>query len=206
MNVLIIGCGRVGSNLAKTLCDKGHDVSIMDRRKSALEILDDSYTGLVFEGVPIDNDALINAGIDSCDVLCAVTDDDDVNLMVAQIAKEVHHVPIALTRVLNVEKDRVFSDFGLSTICPTNLTIEAMISAIDGYKDEQYLHYGNHTAKFFSMSVPADYIGSRCAEIQLEENELLYAIMSDNGNLTLVSDMNRILKEGDTLIFSKLVD
>ena len=133
MNILILGCTRVGAELARILCDKGHDVSIMDRRKDALDNLEEGFTGLTFKGVPIDNDDLQTAGIEACDVVCAVTDDDNVNIMVAQIAKEVYKVPKVLAAIEDVEKEDMYQRYGLNSICPTRLTLDAILSAIDEY-------------------------------------------------------------------------
>lgn len=206
MNLLIIGCGRVGANLAEKMCDRGHDVAVIDRKKTAFELLDEGFTGLTFEGVPIDNETLLGAGITSCDALCAVTDDDNINLTVAQIAKDIYHVPTVLVRILDPDKDDVFQEFGLSTVCPTKLTTEALVSALDGYQDEQNLHYGNHTVKFFSIPVPENFIGAKSGDIQLEENETLFAILSEDSHFRQVLSGDIILREGDKLIFSKLVD
>ena len=206
MNILILGCTRVGVELANILCDKGHDVSVMDRRKEALDKLEEDFTGLKFKGVPIDNDDLQTAGIEACDVVCAVTDDDNVNIMVAQIAKEVYKVPKVLAAIEDVEKEDMYQRYGLNSICPTRLTLDAILSAIDEYEGQSWLQFGNHRVKFYSIPIPKELIGTKCVEIDYEENEILYAIIRDGGNFVLVNNSNILLKEGDTLIFSKLVD
>lgn len=206
MNVLILGCTRVGAELAKILCEKGHDVSVMDKRGDAFENLAESFTGLTFKGVPIDNDDLQAAGIEACDVVCAVTNDDNVNIMVAQIAKEVYKVPKVMAAIEDVEKEDLYQKYGLSSICPTRLTLDALLSAIDEYEGQSWMQFGNHRVKFYSMPVPRELIDTKCVEIDYEENEILYAIIRDGGNFVLVNNANILLKEGDTLIFSKLVD
>lgn len=206
VNILIIGCERLGAALAMTMCERGHDVSVMDRRGDAFERLDDSFTGLTFKGVPIDNDDLQAAGIESCDVVCAVTDNDNVNIMVAQIAKEVYNVPKVMAGIADIEKETVYQQYGLNSICPTRLTLDAVVSAIDGYEGQQWLQYGNHKVKFYSMPIPKEFIGMKCMEINFEEDEILYAVINQGGNFILVNNSNILMKEGDTLIFSKLVD
>lgn len=206
MNLLIIGCGRVGANLAGIMCERGHDVAVIDKKKSSFELLDERFTGLTFEGVPIDNDTLLNAGITQCDAVCAVTEDDNVNIMASEIAKNVYKVPLVLTRILDPDKEDVFEEFGLHSVCPTRLTVEAIISAMENDNSEQTLRFDNHMVKFFSMPVPKEFVGLKCTEIQFEENEVLYAILSGSGKFNLVNNYNILLKEGDTLIFSKLVD
>lgn len=206
MNLLIIGCGRVGAALAQIMCERGHDVAIVDRRRSSFERLEESYTGLTFEGVPIDKETLEDAGIGSCDAICAVTEDDNVNIMVSEIAKEVFRVPLVLTRILDPEKEDVFEQSGLHSVCPTRLTLDAIISGLEGYDGERYMRFENHIAKFYSMPIPKELIDKKCADIEFEDNEVLYATVSAGGKFTLISSYNVILREGDTLIFSKLVD
>lgn len=206
MNILIVGCGRLGASLASAMSDHGHDVAVMDKRSDSFERLDDSFTGLTFKGVPIDNDDLEAAGIESCDVVCAVTNDDNENIMVAQIAKEIYKVPKVLARIEDPEKEMVFQQYGLNSVCSTLLTLDAAVSAIDGYEEQNWLQFGNHKVKFYTMPIPKEYVGLKALEIQFEENEVLYAIINEGGKFTLVSNYNILLREGDTLIFSKVVD
>ena len=206
MNILIVGCSRMGASLASAMSERGYDVSVMDRRSSSFERLDDKFTGLTFKGFPIDNDDLTAAGIESCDAVCAVTDDDNVNLMVAQIAKDVHHVRLILTQILDPEKATAYDQDGINPICSTSLTLDAFISALEGYKDEQMLNFGSHRVKFYSIPIPKEFIGMKAMEIQFETDEVLYAIVNEGGKFNLIEHYNVLLKEGDTLIFSKLVD
>ena len=206
MNILIVGCSREGASLAFVMCERGHDVSVMDSRKDSFELLEEGFTGLTFKGVPIDNDDLQSAGIESCDVVCAVTDDDNVNIMVAQIAKEVYKVPKVLTKIMDPEKEEVYEVTGLNSVCPTRLTLDAFISALDGYKEEQQLAFGGHTVKFYPMPIPKEFVGMKALDIQFEKDEVLYAIIRDGGEFDLINNYNTSLKEGDTLIFSRLVD
>ena len=206
MNILIVGCSREGASLASVMCERGHDVSVLDGKRDSFELLDDGFTGLTFKGVPIDNDDLQAAGIESCDVVCAVTDNDNVNIMVAQIAKEVYKVTKVLTKILDPEKEEAFEVVGLNSVCPTRLTLDSFISALDGYQEEQQLAFGGHRAKFYPIPIPKEYIGMKAMDIQFEKNEVLYAIIREGGEFDLISNYNISLKEGDTLIFSRIVD
>ena len=101
MNVLIIGCGKVGSHLADTLCQLGHDVSIIALNRENFDLLSDDFSGLTIQGVPIDLDILRQAGIEECDALAAVTEDDNTNIMVCQIAREIFNVPKIVARIFD---------------------------------------------------------------------------------------------------------
>ena len=95
MNVLIVGCQRVGQHLVSLLEKLGHDVSVLDSNPANIEALSTMhppFTGMAVAGVPIDVDVLRSAGIESCDAVAAVTRDDTTNLMVSQIARDIFHV------------------------------------------------------------------------------------------------------------------
>lgn len=206
MNILIVGCSRLGASIASALSDKGHDVAVMDKRGDSFERLAESFTGLTFEGVPIDNDDLEAAGIESCDVVCAVTENDNENIMVAQIAKEIYKTPKVLAGIKDPEKEQVFQQYGLNSVCSTLLTLDAAISVIDGYQEEDWIQFANHKVKFYTMPILKEYIDKKAVEIEFEDNEVLYAIINAGGKFTLVNNYNILLREGDTLIFSKVVD
>ena len=102
MNILIVGCGRVGRRLVHVLERLGHDVSVLDEDAANLALLNElepPFSGMAVAGVPIDGDVLRSAGIEACDAVAAVTKDDNINLMVAQIARELFGVKHVIARV-----------------------------------------------------------------------------------------------------------
>lgn len=205
MNILIIGCGRVGSDLAMTLAKEGHDVAVLDKNQGRLDTLKGVFPGLLFNGIPIDNDVLKHAGIASCDVVCAVTDEDNTNIMVSEIAKKIYNVKIVLTRVFNSQKGEIFEHFGLKTVCSTSLTVDAICSVLSDYSDEQYLHYNGKQLKFYTLKVPEDYVGLKAHDIEFDDGEILYGIIYPDDTIRIVNNYNIELQENCTLIFSKAV-
>lgn len=206
MNILVVGCGKVGSSLAQVLTDDGHDVSIIARTNAEAELqLGSDFKGSVLCGVPIDQDNLKKAGIETCDVVCAVTDDDNTNIMVAQLAKEVYGVEKIISRILDPERGDIFAHFGLETVCPTKLTVEAICSAIKPVPEDKYIGFGSHMVKFTTMEIPKEFIGVTPNDIEYEDNETLYAVIGADGNMTLVDSNDIVLHEGDSLIFSKCI-
>lgn len=84
--------------------------------------------------------------------------------------------------------------------------MDAALSVIEEYQEEHSIQFVNHKVKFYTMHIPKEYIGLKAVEIEFEENEVLYAIINEDGKFTLVNNYNILLREGDTLIFSKVVD
>lgn len=206
MNILVVGCGKVGSRLASVLSRQGHDVSVIDKNEASFEMLSPEFNGFTSHGVPIDEDVLKRAGIESCAALAAVTQDDNVNIMVSQMAREIFNVPMVLARIYDPRRGDVFSHFGLHTICPTNLTVAAICSALTEDVTTKSINFGSHTLSFSVMDIPKNYIGERVSEIVFEEHESLFAVERGETEFLLVGLNDMILKKGDKLIFSKLVD
>ncbi len=207
MNILIIGCGKIGSRLAQVLSEKGHDISIIDSEPSKFDFLPNDFNGFTTTGVPIDQDVLKKAGIESCDVVAAVTSNDNINIMVSELATEIFKVPKVFVRIYDPRRDEVFSNFGMATVCPTNLTVSAICSALED-KTAQLgsMHIGVRTVNFTTMEIPKSFIGLKASEIEFEKDEILYAVLSENNRLNLVGFQDIILHKGDTLIFSKIAD
>ena len=135
MYIIIAGCGKIGANLVKTLSNEGHDVVVIDPNEESFAQLENGTNCLTVTGMCIDEDVLKSAGIEHADALLAVTSDDNVNIMTAQIAKQLYHVPHVVTRIYDPDKDAVLRQMGLSTVCPTMLTV-AKIGSLLGETEE----------------------------------------------------------------------
>ena len=121
MKIVIVGCGRVGSRMARQLDDEGHDVTIIDEKVSAFSRLGEGFKGNMVVGTGIDEEVLRTAGIEGADCFASVTNGDNRNIMAAQIAKAVFKVPRVITRIYDPIREEVYREFGLETICSTTL-------------------------------------------------------------------------------------
>lgn len=205
MNILVIGCGSVGAALCNTLSAQGHDVSVISDSKEQFVNLSPDFTGFTTLGVPIDQEALKKAGIESCEAVAAVTSDDNTNLMVIQLAKKFFGVPKAFARVNDPRKNAVFAELGLETVCPTNTTVAAFCSAISSEKSAS-VTVGNHSVIMEIMELPKDFEGRRVSEIEFEENETLTAIEHADGTVSKILLTNYEFEKGDKLILAKFAD
>ena len=131
MFILIVGCGRVGSAVAKRALDAGHDVSVMDRDPLSHERLDRDQTstwedagGRFTVGTALEVDGLIEAGIEQADVFLAATRGDNTNLVIAQLAQRRFNVPRVIVRVADPARAAWYGEQGLITICPTQHAID----------------------------------------------------------------------------------
>jgi trk system potassium uptake protein TrkA len=133
MFVLIVGCGRVGSSVARAMLKAGHEVSCLDEDPEAharLEVnLDKSWEdsgGQFTVGTALEEEALEAAGIERADAFVASTDGDNTNIVIAQIARRRFNVPKVVARILDPLRAEWYEKQGMKTICPTRVAIEML--------------------------------------------------------------------------------
>jgi trk system potassium uptake protein len=135
--VLICGCGRVGSTVARAMLNEGHQVSVLDEDAEALAMLErnqeetwEDIGGQFTVGTALEIDALLEAGIEQADAFVAATDGDNTNLVIAQIAKRRFNIPTVVVRVLDPARAQWYAEQGLSTVCPTAVAIDMLQDAV----------------------------------------------------------------------------
>jgi trk system potassium uptake protein TrkA len=131
MRVVILGCGRVGARIAARLDSEKHTVSIIDVLPEAFERLPGDFRGRVVLGEGIDFDVLREAGIAHADAFCALSNNDNTNIMASQIAKEVFHIDRVITRVYDPGRTDTYKTLGLETFCPTRIGVARIESLIE---------------------------------------------------------------------------
>ena len=137
MFVLIVGCGRVGSAVARSMLAEGHEVSVLDEDPEAIAQLekgmDRSWVdagGSFTVGTALEMDALEEAGIERADAFVASTDGDNTNLVIAQIAQRRFEIDTVVVRVLDHLRATWYEQQGLRTVCPTKIAIEMLDEAV----------------------------------------------------------------------------
>ncbi|MGC4191384.1 MAG: TrkA family potassium uptake protein [Thermomicrobiales bacterium] len=138
MNVIIMGCGRVGARVASLLDQNGHDVTVIDTNSSAFKRLSPDFSGEAIIGTGIDEDVLRSAGIEDAHAFVAVTNGDNRNIMAAQVARTVFNVPQVICRIYDPVREDTYRRLGLSTVCPTTTVsaqiLDQVISAADSLR------------------------------------------------------------------------
>ena len=128
--VIIIGCGRLGATLANRLSPEGHSVVVVDWEEAAFRGLSSGFGGFQIIGDAAEFSVLKQAGIEKADALLAVTGEDTLNLMVAQVAQSVFQVEQVLARVFDPSREQIYQAFGIATISPTSLAADCFIEQL----------------------------------------------------------------------------
>ena len=128
--IVIVGCGRLGSYLANHLSRAGNSVVVIDKIEPTFNDLTPDFSGFRVHGDATQMATLKEAKINKADVLIATTHEDNVNLMVAQVARKIFGVPHVLARVFDPKREEVYTQLGIDTICPTSIASEMFLRAV----------------------------------------------------------------------------
>jgi len=134
MHMIIVGCGRVGSSLARQLTTEGHDVVIIDRNASAFRRLGDDYAGRTLTGIGFDRDLLIEAGITKDSAVMAVTSGDNSNILIARVAREMFGVERVVARIYDPRRAAIYERVGIATVATVAWTSKRILRTILPYQ------------------------------------------------------------------------
>jgi trk system potassium uptake protein len=130
VKLIVIGCGRVGSTIAKRFASEGWDVTAVDEKESALARLGEDWTGGFIVGHGMDSAVLRQAGIEEADSVVVATDGDNTNLVIGQVAQKRFGIECTVVRILDPARADFYRERGLRTICPTSTAIDALDDAV----------------------------------------------------------------------------
>ncbi|MEZ0537284.1 TrkA family potassium uptake protein [Caldicellulosiruptoraceae bacterium PP1] len=201
MYIIVVGCGKVGSTLANSLSNDGHDVVVIDNDASNFSRLGADYNGAKIQGIVIDEDVLKQAGIERADALAAVTPDDSTNIMTAQIAEEIYKVPHVIARIYDPLREDIFHSLGLETICPTTLAVEYIKAMLFSREVRYKQQFGKDSVIFKYVTPKKSDIGKGLDKITLPENSYLFGIIR-NDNF-LFKNKNIKLQADDTMVIAE---
>ena len=197
MYVIIVGCGRVGSELAKLLSNEGHNVVVIDKNRSSFERLGGTFNGLTALGNGFDLELLKQVGIEKADAFCAVTNGDNTNLISAQVAKKIFKVPKVIARVYDPQRAHIYSALGLDIISGTIL-FAAMLR--DKIIESRFSSYLIETKELgvIEIEVKENLVGKTIQEINIPGEFMVTAIRRLQG--IIIPTPETTLKAKDTLM------
>lgn len=200
-NVIVVGCGRVGSRLATMLSDNGHNVCVIDKSVDAFANLGRNFNGATIQGVGFDEDTLIKAGIDECDVLAAVTQFDNANLMMAEVANRIFDVPHVIARLYNPDHERAYMQLGLDYVCGTSLVAEDIFSKIVSGHGSHIDTFGDFELLRFSLNLSwSDRQSISVSEIERDHDIRIIAFERGDGSSSSIPTSESVLYNGDLVL------
>jgi len=200
MKVIVVGCGRYGSELAYRLYKSGHDVSIIDENESAFKILQPDFMGTLHEGDVLNQDVLHRAGIEDADALAAVTDNDSLNMVVGHIASKIYKISRVVVRNYNPQYRSMFEDFGLQVVSSTSWGAQRLEEMIFHASTRTVFSAGNGEVEIYELVVPDKWVGKSLGELYPCEGSILVALTRSGRAHLPALDLK--IEAGDVILVS----
>jgi trk system potassium uptake protein TrkA len=195
MKIIIIGCGRVGSGLAKLLSNRGHQVTMIDSDPVAFERLGKAFKGKTVVGIGFDRQAMLDAGIEKADAFAAVTASDEANAVAARIAKNVFRVPRVAARIYDPRKADIYRRLGMQTISPVALGISRMAELLSFTNLAISESVGSGEVNMVDIEIPPMLVGHKVEEITIPREVHIVAL--SRGGKTFLPLSVAVFEEGD---------
>jgi trk system potassium uptake protein TrkA len=158
--MIIVGCGRVGSTLAKELSSEGHDVVIIDRDATAFRRVGENFTGKTITGIGFDRGVLISAGITADSAVMAVTSGDNSNILIARVARELFGVSNVVARIYDPRRAAIYERLGISTVATVAWTSNRIRQTILPHESEPEWSDPSSTFQLVERRVSAHLAGT----------------------------------------------
>ncbi|MBV8367661.1 MAG: TrkA family potassium uptake protein [Candidatus Eremiobacteraeota bacterium] len=197
MRYLIVGCGRVGSTLAKLLVADKHDVVVVDENPAAFKRLGNRFGGQVEVGTGIDYDVLKRAGAERADGFVAVTDGDNRNVMAALIAQKMFRIPKIVCRIYDPPRGQLYRELGVETFSPTTIGAQIIRDRLQdkAYASQPSFDFGKLTSLIATVSRAQ--AGKKISDVELD-GKIRIAAIRRMGSVYVASP-NEVLTEGDEI-------
>lgn len=197
MYVIIAGCGRVGSELAKLLSNERHNVVVIDKAQSAFDRLGGTFNGLTMVGNGFDLGLLKQVGIEKADAFCAVTNGDNTNLISAQVARKIFKVPKVIARVYDPARAHIYAALGLDIISGTTLFASMIRDKIIESRFSSYL-IETKDLGVIEIEVKDELVGKTIQDINMPGELLVGAVRRLSG--VFIPEAGTPLKAKDILM------
>jgi len=198
MNVIVVGCGRVGSQLATLLSVEGHNVVVIDKDPEAFKRLGTLFNGVTLRGLGFDEEVLVEAGVEDADAFAAVTDLDNTNLMAAEVARKIFDVEHVVARLYNPLRERTYQQLGLDYVCGTTLVAEVLLDKIKAGHGHHVGALGDVEIVQFRASAAVE--GKAVRDIEIARRFRIAAV--SRGDTMFVPEPDAALHAGDIVMAS----
>ncbi|HEX6248061.1 MAG TPA: TrkA family potassium uptake protein [Nocardioidaceae bacterium] len=197
MHVVIMGCGRVGSTLARSLEDRDHTVAVIDSNPDAFRRLGPSFNGTKVTGIGFDQDVLDRAGIDKADAFCAVSSGDNSNIIAARVARETFGIQQVVARIYDPGRAEVYQRLGIETVATVKWTADQVLRRILPAGAEPDFRDPSGTIRLDQIRVPESWVGHRTVDFQLQSGSRIAWI--DRLGEGMLPTRDTVIQEGDVL-------
>ena len=197
MKIIVMGCGRVGSQVSLLLAAHGHEVTVIDHDANALARLGTEFKGKVVRGLGFDRNVLIEAGIETAEGFVAASSSDNANIVAARIARNIFRVPRVVARLYDPVRAEVYQRLGLTTISSTAWGAERIVEVVT-HADLDVLHvFKDGGTTLVRVEIPPRLNGYRVSQMNISGEVAVTAITRNDETFIPVSGTE--FQEGDVI-------
>jgi trk system potassium uptake protein TrkA len=197
VHVVIMGCGRVGSTLARSLEDRNHTVSVIDNNADAFRRLGPSFNGRKVIGIGFDGDVLREAGIEKADAFSAVSSGDNSNIIAARVAREQFGIQNVVARIYDPGRAEVYQRLGIPTVATVKWTADQVLRRLLPAGTEPDFRDPSGTVRLDSVTVNDRWTGQRTVKFQEQSGSRIAWI--DRLGEGMLPTRDSVLQENDIL-------
>lgn len=197
MHVVVVGCGRVGTELAVALERDGHSIAVIDKDRNAFRRLPERFTGRAVLGFGFDRDHLEQAGIREAGALAAVTSGDNSNILTARIARETYEISNVVARIYDPRRALIYQRLGIATVATVAWTTEQVIRRLMPDRLMTEWTDATGTVDIVERALPDAWAGRKIAE--LDEGDRFRVVAVTRGGQCRLPVPALVGQEGDVL-------
>jgi trk system potassium uptake protein TrkA len=204
MKAIIVGCGRIGAELAYSLFKRGHEVSVVDELAASFNNLPPDFQGRIHEGDAMNQDVLSRAGIAHCDALAAVTNNDALNAVIAHIAKVEYSVPNVIARNYDPHVRALFESFNIQVVSSTSWGAQRIEELMIGTEGRTVFSAGNGEVEVYELPIPSELDQKQLDELMVCNTCVPLAIT--RAGKAFIPELSSIVHTGDLLTVAATFD
>jgi trk system potassium uptake protein TrkA len=195
MQVVIMGCGRVGILLTVELAKAGHEVSVIDKKPDAFDRLPPGFTAKTIVGQGFDSDVLEEAGIESADAFIAVSSGDNSNIVSARVAREHYHVPQVIARIYDPQRAAIYERLNIPTVGTTNWGVKQIMTMLTHSREEIKESMAGGDLVRARVEIPDHLAGKPVSSLNVDGRIMVAGV--DRGGTGFVPDGSSTFQKGD---------
>ena len=197
VHVVIMGCGRVGSALARSLEDRNHTVSVIDSNPDAFRRLGPSFNGTKVTGIGFDQGVLERAGVEKADAFAAVSSGDNSNIIAARVARETFGIQQVGARIYDPGRAEVYQRLGITTVATVKWTADQVLRRILPAGAEPDFRDPSGTIRVDHIPIPDVWVGHQTVDLQVQSRSRIAWI--DRLGEGMLPTRETVIQEGDLL-------
>ena len=197
MKVIIMGCGRIGSQVSISLDRESHDVTVIDHDSNASGRLGEKFKGRVISGPGFDRDVLTNAGIEQADAFVAASQSDNANIVAARIARNIFHLPRVVARLYDPRRAEIYQRLGITTISSTTWGAERILQLLSHTDLDIWSTFGRGEVSIVSTDTPQHLLAHNVAQLNIPGEIMVISITRNDKAFMPISGTE--FQEGDIL-------